>query len=235
MSTWYWKNAQNAQPQGPVTANELRNLARTNQIGRNNLVWKNGMENWVPANKLKGLFDAPGPQASAEQRSTMDAKVHHSAGMYQKNVQQAAPWGATRARSFNDATSLRGTNDGLKGDNYEALPTFFSFRGRIRRTTFFLHSFGIWVGFIVFIVIIALLTGGFILEESLEASVFGFLISIGVAVILSFPFVKRLHDLNLSGWFYWISIIPLINILFGFYVLLGRGSVGPNEYGPDPR
>ena len=235
MSTWYWKNAQNADPQGPITAQELRNLALTSQIGRNNLVWKQGMANWVPASKLKGLFDPPGAQASSAQRSATDPGVHHSTGMYQKNVQQPAPVGTFSTGSYNNTGSVRGASEGFKGENYEALPTFFSFRGRVRRTTYFLQSLGISVGFVVLIVILALLTGGFILEESIGAILFTFLITIGVTVILSFPFVKRLHDLNLSGWFYWISFIPLVNIIFGLYVLFGRGSVGPNDYGPDPR
>lgn len=235
MSTWYWKNAQNEDPQGPVTANELKKLAITNQIGRNYLVWKQGMGSWVPASKLKGLFDAPGAHASSAQGSTSDSTVHHSTGMYKKTAQQAAPWGTSSTNALGNSALFDGGSKGFKGENYEALPTFFSFRGRVRRTTYFLQSFGVFIGFLVFFVIIALMTGNLLLEDSWESSLFGFIFSLGLTIVHSFIFVKRLHDLNLSAWFYWINLIPLVNILFSLYVLFGRGSVGSNDYGPDPR
>ena len=55
------------------------------------------------------------------------------------------------------------------------------------------------------------------------------------AILTSFPQVKRLHDLDLSGWYYWLGLIPLVNLIFGLYVMFGRGTIGPNKYGPDPR
>jgi len=30
------------------------------------------------------------------------------------------------------------------------------------------------------------------------------------------------------------EFVPGINVIFGFYLLLVQGSVGPNQYGPDP-
>ena len=46
--------------------------------------------------------------------------------------------------------------------------------------------------------------------------------------------IRRLHDLDLSGWFYLVFLIPFVNALFGFYALLAPGTRGPNRYGPDP-
>lgn len=47
--------------------------------------------------------------------------------------------------------------------------------------------------------------------------------------------VKRWHDLNKSGWWLLIALIPLAGALFtlveqGFHA----GTEGPNNYGPDP-
>lgn len=40
--------------------------------------------------------------------------------------------------------------------------------------------------------------------------------------------VRRLHDSNKSGW--WL-LVPFYNL----YLLIRKGTVGPNFYGPDPK
>ena len=47
--------------------------------------------------------------------------------------------------------------------------------------------------------------------------------------------VRRLHDINKSGWWYLLSFIPFIGgvVLFIFSVL--DGDRGPNRYGLDPK
>lgn len=53
--------------------------------------------------------------------------------------------------------------------------------------------------------------------------------------ILFIPFsIRRLHDLNKSGWFLLISLIPIINFFFGIYAGFFKGTEGPNDYGEDP-
>ena len=51
----------------------------------------------------------------------------------------------------------------------------------------------------------------------------------GLAVL-----VRRLHDTNRSGWWYWIVLIPLIGIILLIVWFCSRGTVGNNEYGSDP-
>lgn len=43
--------------------------------------------------------------------------------------------------------------------------------------------------------------------------------------------VRRLHDMNRSGWFILLFMLPLLNILLGIYLLLGSGTTGINNYG----
>ena len=43
--------------------------------------------------------------------------------------------------------------------------------------------------------------------------------------------VRRLHDMNRSGWFILLFILPVLNILLGLYLLLGSGTAGINSYG----
>lgn len=43
--------------------------------------------------------------------------------------------------------------------------------------------------------------------------------------------IRRLHDMNRSGWLILLFLIPLLNIFMGLYLLLGSGSKGVNNYG----
>ena len=47
--------------------------------------------------------------------------------------------------------------------------------------------------------------------------------------------VRRLHDINYSGWWYFISFIPLIGGLILLFFTIKEGDKGPNQYGPDPK
>ena len=42
---------------GPVSAMELKQLADHGELAAEELVWREGMEQWVPARRVKGLFD----------------------------------------------------------------------------------------------------------------------------------------------------------------------------------
>ncbi|MFM5886317.1 MAG: DUF805 domain-containing protein [Novosphingobium sp.] len=46
--------------------------------------------------------------------------------------------------------------------------------------------------------------------------------------------VRRLHDTNRSGWWYWIALVPLIGIILLIVWLASRGTNGGNDYGSDP-
>ena len=50
----------------------------------------------------------------------------------------------------------------------------------------------------------------------------------GVAVA-----VRRLHDVNRSGWWFWITF-TVIGIILLLYWYIQPGTSGPNDYGDDP-
>jgi uncharacterized membrane protein YhaH (DUF805 family) len=43
--------------------------------------------------------------------------------------------------------------------------------------------------------------------------------------------IRRLHDLNHSGWFTVLIAIPLLNLLFFFYLACAKGNASVNHYG----
>jgi uncharacterized membrane protein YhaH (DUF805 family) len=44
-------------------------------------------------------------------------------------------------------------------------------------------------------------------------------------------FIRRLHDINMSGWFSLLFLIPLVNLIFGIYALVKKGTEGVNRFG----
>ena len=46
--------------------------------------------------------------------------------------------------------------------------------------------------------------------------------------------VRRLHDTNHSGWWYWFVLVPLIGAIMIIVWLCSRGTSGNNDFGSDP-
>lgn len=46
--------------------------------------------------------------------------------------------------------------------------------------------------------------------------------------------VRRLHDTNRSGWWYWLILVPLVGPIIMLVWMCSKGTVGPNDYGEDP-
>jgi hypothetical protein len=47
---------------GPVPGDQLKQLASSGQLQPNDLIWKEGMANWIQAARVKGLFPVAAPQ-----------------------------------------------------------------------------------------------------------------------------------------------------------------------------
>ncbi len=47
--------------------------------------------------------------------------------------------------------------------------------------------------------------------------------------------IRRLHDVDKSGWMMLIALIPLIGAIWLLVLFVTEGTRGPNKYGPDPK
>jgi uncharacterized membrane protein YhaH (DUF805 family) len=45
--------------------------------------------------------------------------------------------------------------------------------------------------------------------------------------------IRRLHDLDRTGWWIFIAFLPLIGAILLIVWYCSRGTVGPNRFGPD--
>ncbi|MDB0055758.1 DUF805 domain-containing protein [Akkermansiaceae bacterium] len=113
------------------------------------------------------------------------------------------------------------------------LQMLFSFSGRVPRRIY-------WgVTLLVTVVMYAMMFGIFGIDEEKEPSTIGLLIFLALLV----PFfwislaigVKRWHDRDKSGWMTLVGMIPLVGPIWTLVERgCSRGTVGPNQYGPDP-
>lgn len=46
--------------------------------------------------------------------------------------------------------------------------------------------------------------------------------------------VRRLHDIDRSGWWYWLYFVPLVGLVLTLVWNCERGTRGANRFGPDP-
>ncbi len=100
----------------------------------------------------------------------------------------------------------------------EVLKKYAVFEGRSRRAEF-------WY-FTLFDVIIAVLLA--IIGQYMNSSLLYNLYALGVLVPSIAVAVRRMHDVNKSGWF---ILIPIYNLILYFT----PGTEGPNKYGSDPK
>jgi hypothetical protein len=94
MSERYYTSA--GQQLGPVTAAQLKQAAQSGLLTPADLVWKDGMPDWVAATKLKGIFDAGAPahtpaHASAPLAAAPQANSHAPSADPTSYAQPIAP------------------------------------------------------------------------------------------------------------------------------------------------
>lgn len=105
----------------------------------------------------------------------------------------------------------------------------FSAKGRIGRVIYFF-----WMLTIAFLAAVAHI----IVDENVYWREFwDYMIPVYVItwLLTVIPMVRRLHDMDKSGSLCLWSLIPLVNLGLGLYLLFGKGNVGTNKYGPPPR
>ena len=61
MENWYWHKENDTDPRGPVSQDELGELAKNGELERNDKVWKEGFVDWVIAGTLSEIFPLPPP------------------------------------------------------------------------------------------------------------------------------------------------------------------------------
>lgn len=100
------------------------------------------------------------------------------------------------------------------------------FSGRINRKNYF---FGL---IFFFIILMAISIAGPLMGLSTEANdtIYCLLFLIFLFFVFSLH-IRRLHDLGESGWFIFIFMVPLFNLILLLQLLFAKGNSAINKYG----
>lgn len=129
-SQWYY--VVNGQQGGPITSPKLKHLAITGRLSPDDLVWRDGMEDWEPASTLKGLFDQPD---SVEPELTTTASRPDRAPRTPKLAQAPKPTiRSSSSSSFDNETSESPKRRKRKSESDVEQEQYASFWRRFRAT-----------------------------------------------------------------------------------------------------
>ena len=107
---------------------------------------------------------------------------------------------------------------------------YITFQGRASRSEFWYFALFATVGGFVIGVLESLTFGLSLVGTGFLRSLF----SLAVFVPLLAVEVRRLHDLDRSGWWWWLSVIPIVGWIILLFWWASKGTDGDNNYGHDP-
>ena len=113
----------------------------------------------------------------------------------------------------------------------DALKKYAVFEGRARRQEYWLFVL-LYVILYIGAGVIDVVVGTFDLE--LGIGLFGAVVSLGLLIPSISVGVRRLHDIDKSGWMYLLAIVPIANIVLLVFLCLD-GTQGNNRFGEDPK
>lgn len=115
-------------------------------------------------------------------------------------------------------------------------PTIFSFNGRIGRLRYL--AYGIGVNMLLMLIMLPVVSGMAFVMSGDGLSMFGIVLIATfyiASILISVMFGKRrLNDLDRSGWWFLLFIVPIVNLILAIYLLFFPGTDGSNNFGSAP-
>lgn len=112
---------------------------------------------------------------------------------------------------------------------------YANFNGRARRSEYW---YFVLANVILIIPFYALTIIGAVSDMTWLAGISGFIYvvaALGLFIPSLAVAVRRLHDINKSGWFYLVGLIPLVGGIILLVWFCTEGTKGSNEFGEDPK
>jgi len=109
---------------------------------------------------------------------------------------------------------------------------YATFEGRAPRSEFWWFYLFLFLGNMILGLVDSALFGT--APDGNPVSLLGGIFSLAVLLPTIAVGVRRLHDRDMSGWWYLLVFIPLLGALILIFFFVQRGTVGPNRFGADP-
>lgn len=114
---------------------------------------------------------------------------------------------------------------------FETLRKYAVFAGRARRKEYWMFLLWHSITLVALIVIDVRVSA----SGHNERAVFTGLYLLATALPEFTSFVRRLHDTNHSGWWFFMGMIPLVGQFVLLRLLVKDSDPGPNRFGPNPK
>lgn len=118
----------------------------------------------------------------------------------------------------------------LINDGKTYTPKVLAVNGRIGRVRYLVYT--VWLSFLL--LFITGLAMGLLSLINPILGLLGMILYIPVMAVSFIMAIRRLNDLEYSGWLSVLMIVPLVNLILSLWLLFGRGTDGSNRYGPAP-
>lgn len=116
---------------------------------------------------------------------------------------------------------------------------YVTFSGRAQRSEFWFFALFVFAGQIILGIFdsflfgtVTTMEGGF--QAQTSTPILSGLFGLATLLPMISVAVRRLHDTDRSGWWYWLALIPLIGTIILIVWFASKGTSGPNKYGSDP-
>ncbi|MDD4856028.1 MAG: DUF805 domain-containing protein [Sulfuricurvum sp.] len=113
-------------------------------------------------------------------------------------------------------------------------------KGRMGRRPFIISLFAIIAVFFAELVFIAFLPDPLSLSAAARQvwtwGIFPFALTVNILAALAgiCAQIRRLHDINMTGWLVLLGIVPFVNALLFVLLVFKKGDAGDNKYGANP-
>jgi uncharacterized membrane protein YhaH (DUF805 family) len=204
-----WHIQLNGQSKGPYSDGQLKVLCETGALNAATLAWKSDYSSWKPLAETDFIYKSllpPPPSRPGARSATFTSAGQAGSGL--------SIWGYF-VRAIREK--------------------YVTFGGRARRKEYW----SVVLFYMVFLVAIVIV--GVLADEMAETRghvvtvIFGALYVLALALPGLAVFVRRLHDVGLSGWLAPVAIIPYAGGLFCLVIALIPSQSEANKHGANPK
>lgn len=107
----------------------------------------------------------------------------------------------------------------------KVMRNYVNVNGRARRTEY-------WMFFLIYVGIVIVAS---VIDALLGMGLLGGLAALGHLIPSITVGVRRLHDINRSGWWLLVALVPFIGWIIAIYWAVKEGDSGSNNFGADPK
>ncbi|MFF7975538.1 DUF805 domain-containing protein [Streptomyces sp. NPDC007905] len=107
----------------------------------------------------------------------------------------------------------------------DVLKKYAVFSGRARRQEY-------WMFFLFNLIISIVLT---VVDRAIGSNILSLIYTLAILLPGLGVTIRRLHDTGRSGWWIFISLVPLVGTIILIVFLASEGKAEPNQYGPNPK